>query len=103
MGRERGVIKKSEVNRETTYILCPNPECQLFFKPNCTIPCEFQCPYESEMRKIVKCGGCDEIIVLDGDSSPMKRVDHDCRDGVTASTFARGSAKYQLIYKMPED
>jgi len=93
-------MKKSEMMTDTTYILCPDPQCKLFFKPNCHIPCERDCPKESAMKKLIVCY-CGEIIVLDGDHSCLCRVDHNCANGNTASLFCRISEKYYLIYEVP--
>lgn len=94
-------MKRSEMRDDTTYILCPDKSCKLFFEPDCTIPCESECPKESEMKKLVLCS-CGEIVVLDGDHFSVLRVDHNCANGNTASNFCRMSGKYHLIYEVPE-
>ena len=97
MDYEKGITKKSDMKEDITYILCPDPSCQLFFKPDCNIPCENNCPKQGEMKKIVFCR-CGRVIVLNGHHCWMQRVD--CND-CGASLFFRMSGKYQLIYERP--
>ena len=91
-------MKIAEMKPEITYILCPDPSCKLFFKPNCHIPCEYECPKQLEMKKLVFCPICKTAIELDGNHSSMMRVDCNCG----ASLFYRMTGKYHLIYERPE-
>ena len=96
MDCEKGIIKKSDMKEDITYILCPDPSCQLFFKPDCMVPCENNCPKQDEMKKLILCK-CGEIVELPGEHGWMFRVDCECG----ASLFDRMSGKYQLIYERP--
>jgi hypothetical protein len=87
------MIKQSEMDADTTYILCPDSECQLFFDTTRSLPCETDCPRKEDMKKIVKCFSCGELIELDGDHFGFRRVN--CKCG--AWNFQRMSSKYQLI------
>jgi hypothetical protein len=87
------MIKKSEMNAETTYILCPDTECQLFFDTSRPLQCEDKCPRKDETKKIVKCFSCGELVELSGDHSWMRRVDCTCG----AQNFQRMSGKYYFI------
>jgi hypothetical protein len=97
-----GIIKKSDTNDETTYILCPDPECELFFDVTRNIPCESDCPHIEKQIKIIKCH-CGELVELPGDHHMFRRVEHNCANGNTAWMFQRMSGKYRLIYERPRD
>ena len=92
-----GVITIAGMDSKTTYYLCPSPDCELFFTPG-NIPCEHDCPWESKMKKIIKCFSCGKLIILGGDHISWCRVDCDCG----ASNFQRMSGRYRLIFEMPE-
>ena len=93
-------MKSFDMNTETTYILCPNPECKLFYSTDC-FACESDCPHEEHLIKIIKCF-CGELIDLPGDNMSWCRVDHTCLNGFTRMLFQRMSGKYQLMYERPE-
>lgn len=86
------------VDTHVTYLLCPDRVCNKFWQKGCTIPCESDCPKQTELRKMIICGQCGKIIVLPGDHHSSQRVD--CLCG--ASSFARMSGSYHWIYEMPE-
>lgn len=94
-------MKKSEMDCETTYLLCPDKSCRLFFDKTQAIPCERMCPRQEQLRKIILCGGCQETIILPGAHSTISRVDHNCPTGCRAGNFQRMSGKYRLMYEMP--
>ncbi len=101
MDREKP--KKSELENDVTYLLCPDRTCRLFYDTTRTIPCERNCPKQKELTKIIKCQACGELIELPGDHGLALRIDHKCdpqREGV-APNF-RMSGNYHLIYKRPE-
>lgn len=89
------------MNTETTYLLCPNPSCELFLDTTRYCPCEYDCPYESELIKMIICRNCGEIIGLPGGHPSICSVDHNCPDGKTAINFQRMSGKYYLIHERP--
>jgi hypothetical protein len=102
MEHENGIIKKSEMDNKTTYILCPQSGCELFFAER-RIPCEHDCPFESSLIKIIKCLGCGNTIELPGDHRSIYRVDHDEPGGCNSGMFQRMSGRYRLIYERPTD
>ena len=89
------------ISSESTYLVCPDPDCNLFTKPNCNCPCEKECPQQDKLIKIVRCS-CGEFILLPGDHNSLKRVDHECENGSTGCTFVRGNGKYQRGFSIPE-
>ena len=95
--------KESDLEKDITYLLCPDRKCNLFYDTTRATPCERNCPKQKELTKIIKCQSCNEIIELPGDHFTMCRIDHKCdpRWEGTASNF-RMSGKYILIYKRPE-
>jgi hypothetical protein len=94
-----GVIAVGDMDSKTTYFLCPSPDCEMFFAPDRNVPCETECPWESQMKKIIKCGVCGKLIILDGDHFCWCRVDCECG----ASLFGRMKTKYRLIFEMPKE
>jgi hypothetical protein len=95
-------IKKSKMDPETTYLLCPDPSCNLFAKPTGMIPCEYECPHQDKLRKIILCPSCkDELIDLPGDHNLMQRIDHTCSSTGKAPFILR-NGPHEIIYEMPE-
>ena len=91
-------IKVSEMDTKTTYILCPDPKCKLFWSPE-RLACEWgDCPHPDEMKKVIKCIGCGNPIFLSSDHSMIARVDHHCPNGNVAGMFQRMSGKYRITY-----
>ncbi len=102
MSQEKGIIKKSEMNSHTNYLLCPDPSCKLFYDTSQYTPCEDKCPQQKELIKIIQCNSCKEPIELPGDHFLFRRVDHNCPNGNLASNFQRMKPNYQLIYERPK-
>jgi hypothetical protein len=99
--REKGIIKKAQMDDETTYFLCPDPKCDLFSDP-VKFYCESECPRIDELIKIIQCTNCKEPIELPGNHRSFQRVDHNCADGGRPSMFQRMSGKYRRIYERPK-
>jgi len=100
MALDEGIIKKSEMNSNTTYLLCPDPSCGLFFNEEDSFHCKDNCPKQSDLVQIILCRQCSEIIELPGDHSMSARVKHECPDG--RHPFMLRPGVYQLIYRMHE-
>ena len=92
-------MKISEMDDDTTYILCPDKTCKLYWDTSQCIPRENNCPHQDRQIKLIICTGCQGLIELPGDHSGLCRVDHDCPDGFRASNFQRMSGKYFLLYE----
>jgi len=91
-------LKKSELEAEVNYILCPDKKCGLFWDERINWACESYCPKKSLEKKIISCTLCKEMIVLPGDHNWMQNVS--CKCG--ALHFTRMSGKYKLIYDIPK-
>jgi len=93
---------KIELRNDTTYLLCPDKNCKLFWDTSRRIPCESDCPMQNRLIKIIICKKCCEVIELPGNHSGLCRVDHNCPDGGGCMNInQRMSGKYELIYKKP--
>ena len=101
MSHDKGIIKKSEMNTETTYLLCPDRSCKLFFDL-AKEWCEQECPKRDDLVKINQCHNCQEPIELPGDHNYLCCVTHDCISGQHPLMFQRMSGKYRLIYEKPK-
>lgn len=95
------IIRKEDMNTDTTYLLCPDPTCKLFWDTNQFLPCEDRCPMQDQLIKMIRCQ-CGEVIELPGDHSMFRRVDHEHEDGSRASNFQRISGEYRIMYERPE-
>ena len=91
------------MDAQTTYLLCPDRTCRLFFDTTRRTPCEHDCPLEKLLVKIIKCHNCGELIELEGNHNYLRRVDHACSGGRCAANFQRLSGTYQLIYERPRE
>lgn len=92
-----GITKTNDTDSETTYILCPSPDCELYFMHG-KFPCEHDCPWESKQKKIIRCWSCGKLIELDGNHCSWCRVDCECG----AQNMQRMSGKYRLLFEMPK-
>lgn len=101
MSFDDGVIKKSEMDTKTTYLLCPDRSCKLFFDLYKEW-CELECPRKDDLVKIVQCVNCLEPIELPGDHFYFCAVTHKCPDGRSPLMFQRMSGRYCLIYERPQ-
>ena len=95
------VTLKDNMDRDTTYLLCPDPTCKLFWDTSRFIPCEDECPLQDKLIKMIRCR-CGEVIELPGDHFMLRRVDHKHKDGNNANNFQRMSGKYGIMYERPE-
>lgn len=95
-------MKKSEMEIGTTYIICPDRKCKLFWDTSRWCPCDGDCPHEDKLKLVIICHGCGKMIILPGDHCSWCRIDHNCsgKGGGCCSNF-RMDNKYHLLYKMP--
>ncbi|MEK6906726.1 MAG: hypothetical protein AABW81_03825 [Nanoarchaeota archaeon] len=96
-------LKKSELRTDTTYLLCPDDSCKKFFDSSNKFFCEYECPNENKLVKIIVCRVCRDMIELPGKHTPFYRVDsknHRCKDERTPSVI-RQYKKYEIIYQIP--
>ncbi|OGJ55049.1 hypothetical protein A3D11_02360 [Candidatus Peribacteria bacterium RIFCSPHIGHO2_02_FULL_49_16] len=96
------IIYKEDMNTKTTYLLCPDHSCKLFFDAErFTPPCENHCPKEKELVKIIKCL-CGKLIDLPGDHSAFRRAA--CSDPTCGirNLRQRCSGIYHLLYDRPK-
>lgn len=93
--------KKTELLNDTTYLLCPDKTCKLFWDVTRYTPCESNCPMQDRLIKIIICQRCREVVELRGNHFSWDRVDHDCPDGGGCMNFQRMSGKYELLYEKP--
>ena len=101
MGSDDGIINKSDMDTNTTYLLCPDRSCRLFFNPDRNW-CEHECPKKDALVKIVQCTNCLDPIELPGDHYFLCAVTHECHDGSHPLMFQRMSGQYRLIYERPK-
>jgi len=96
-------IKKSDLKTDTTYLLCPDPECELFKDDSGITPCEYDCPRQDELVKIIACERCNAMMELPGDDDVLPCKYHNCFDGDYAiNDQQRMSGKYHRIFERPE-
>ena len=94
-------IKKSEMTEDTTYILCPDKKCGLFwYEP--FFACEGSCPKKDLEKLVVICKDCDKLLVLDSDHSAFCRLDHNCNEHNSCKFRLRKSTNHILIYALPK-
>lgn len=96
-------LKKSELEQDVNYILCPDKKCGLFWDPRFRMACESYCPQKEKMEKMVACGNCGEPIYLGSEHSTLQTVHHLCKDGRNSINFTRMRGNYKIIYKRPKD
>lgn len=97
-------LKKSDLRNHITYLLCPDDSCKRFFDPNDKRACEYECPKQNDLVKIVVCRVCHDVIELPGSHNPFYPIDnkyHTCKDGKSPFGF-RPHNEYKLIYKRPK-
>lgn len=96
-------LKKSELELDVNYILCPDRKCGLFYDEKFpSVACESYCPNKDKMQKMIVCPNCREPIYLPGNHSPAQRVQHeDCPSGVSPLIWTRMSNKYRILYGKP--
>jgi hypothetical protein len=89
--------KKSDLQRDVTYLLCPDSSCNVF-DDDVNISCEEMC---IDVAKLVRCISCDEFIELPRGGSMGLRLDLECSAGHSMSRFDKDEC-YVRIYKKPE-
>jgi len=96
-------LKKSQLELDTNYYLCPDKNCGLFFDERfSTPPCEHHYPQEDKLEKMIVCPMCKEPICLPGNHCSFARVQHeDCPSGLESLVWTRMSTKCQIIYQKP--
>ena len=87
-----------EFDLDSTYVICPDRACRLFWDATRPCPCDGACPQEDKQKLMVLCAECKEPVYVGAGSRRYCRVDHAHGDGSVASTFARLSGKYFLLY-----
>ena len=86
---------------DTTYIICPEKTCQLFWDTGTPFPCDGHCPFQERQKLMVLCPNCHARIMLSGGSSRWQRINHQCPDGRVSANFCRMNGKYHLLYEVP--
>jgi hypothetical protein len=81
---------------ECTYFLCPDPDCELFFRPDCHVPCDNECPHKAE--KAIVCRACGATIILPFEHFSWCRVECACG----GCNFQRMSGIYQRFH-LPDE
>ncbi|MBW3003023.1 hypothetical protein KY337_00535 [Candidatus Woesearchaeota archaeon] len=92
-------MKKTELERSVTYLLCPDKACRKHEESKSI--CEIECPDKDKLKKIVRCKFCDDIVYLPGTHYPPMKFAHICPDGRELRQF-RLSYDYKIIYEEPE-
>ena len=102
MSLEDGIIKKSEMDKDTGYILCPDKNCSVFaVEKNPLYHCQYECPKKNEQVKIFLCKECGEPIEVPIDYESFRRfTGHTCADGKTIMSFVPFNS--QKIYERPK-
>lgn len=94
-------IRTKEMDTHTTYLLCPDHTCDLYFDTSRWCPCESECPQQGALIKMIRCL-CGKVLELPGTHDMLRRVDHEHSDGSRASNFQRMSGRYHLLYEKPQ-
>jgi hypothetical protein len=94
-------IKKSEMEKGITYLLCPDKNCDGFWHER-DFPCEYHCPKIESLKKILFMGKEENLVILPGDHSCMQRVEWTDRLGRKPFTL-RSSYRHHLMYEMPTE
>ena len=95
-------LKYSDLEENITYLLCPDKNCDLFWKQNCTCICEYECPNVNDLKKILYIKHTNELIILNGDYSAFRTVDFKSKDGFS-SIYFRNSERHRIMHHMPID
>lgn len=74
-----------KLEKNVTYIICPEKSCTLFWEATGPCPCDGSCPYQEKQKLLIICGGCNEIILLPVDPHYFKESTTDAR---TAASVA---------------
>ena len=91
--------KKSDLNPDTLYFICPDPSCEAFYDTSRNLACNHECPRNDNLIKFRYCELCDQIIEND-DFGGGFRIEHKCKDGDTVSMMDADT--FGLVYKRPE-
>jgi hypothetical protein len=75
-------MKIEEMSPDASYIVCPDNDCELFYKEG--HKCEESCPHPEEIERVMKCRVCDNLFEIPLDKKGYLRIDsHVCPDGRT--------------------
>lgn len=91
--------KITELEKNKTYIICPDSGCNLFTMPDSWCACDWECPKEDELVKIVLCS-CGQQVQIPRNQRPYQTVHHQCSNGNRATIFRKDD--YIRIFKKPE-
>lgn len=100
---EKSVLKKSELDKDTLYIICPDKKCKLFWETGKQpLPCPHECPKKDKLKYVVLCHQCKETIVLPSYFyNGLDHVTHQCANGMRPM-WVHYFKKSHLLYKMPK-
>lgn len=93
---------EAEMDTDTTYIICPEKSCRLFWDTSQPVACDGHCPYQDRQQLIIICSACGEMVTLPEGHHVAQRIDHQCPDGSTGMSFRMGR-KYELMYEVPQE
>jgi hypothetical protein len=93
-------LDTSNMQEDTTYVVCPDRTCGLFWENDIGGVCENHCPKKDKRKLVVVCHDCESLLVLPDNHSCMQRLDHDCKN--MGCKFRLRSHTLQLMYKMPK-
>jgi len=99
---KKQTIKKSEMNENLTYILCPDSNCEIFFDEKKF--CRLDCPYPEKAKQLDYCKMCNSIYENKINYSTWQRKEHKCNSSkfeATAIKFCNN--KWILIHEYPKD
>lgn len=85
------------MDEQTTYILCPDETCKIFFSKKKF--CQHDCPYPEEAKQLEYCKECDSTYEHAINYGRFRRKEHECIGG-NAIKFQNG--KYELIHGIKE-
>ena len=75
-------MKIEDMEPGVSYIVCPDHDCELFYKEKHS--CEESCPHIEEIERVVRCHVCDNLFDIPLDHKGYLRFnDHVCPDGRT--------------------
>lgn len=94
-------LSTENMQEDTTYVVCPDRRCGLFWEPDLGGACEHYCPHQAKRKLVLVCHDCESLLVLHEGHSSMQRIDHDCSKGGCKFRL-RGSNPLQITYKMPK-
>jgi hypothetical protein len=98
---DKNIIKKSEMIEGSTYILCPDSNCEIFFTPK--KDCIYDCPHPKKAKQLDYCRFCNDFYENDIKHSEWERKRHLCKLFDKKLTSSKvGNGKYILIHDYPK-